>query len=70
MAKLTVSAPLLLAALFRDKHPSVDLCGVSLDAARQAVELDIVGPGVPECERVIAIYRVEQFDVQFQPVRG
>lgn len=68
MAKLTVSAPALLGALFRDTHPLVDLSGATFDAARQTVELDIVGPGVPECDRVIAVCRVERFDVQFQPV--
>ncbi|MDN8617865.1 hypothetical protein [Variovorax ginsengisoli] len=67
MAKLEVSVDLLVSALFERSQPNLVVRGASFDAGRNVVELDIVGPGVPECERVVAECHQRSFSVEFKP---
>ena len=67
MAKLQVAPELLIEQLFKGAAPGVRILGASFDPIRHIVELDIEGPGVPETERVSAIFSVERFTVRFEP---
>jgi len=68
MAKLNVSATLVSQALFRgcDKQPVI--CGASWDADWECVVLDIAGDGVPDVDRVVAIFHKRApITVEFKP---
>jgi hypothetical protein len=67
MAKLQVAVPFLVSALFEHSQPHLVVRGVTFDPGRNVVELDIVGPGVPECERVVAECQQRSFSVEFKP---
>lgn len=67
MAKLQVSAELLLDSLFKGQAPGVRLIGASVDPITQTVELDLEGPGVPNADRISAICTAERFTVRFEP---
>lgn len=67
MAKLQVSADLLLESLFKGAAPGLRILSATADPITHVVELDIEGPAVPEVERVSAIVSVERFTVRFEP---
>jgi hypothetical protein len=58
MARLAITAELLLLQLFDGKVPDVTVHGASFDTARGEVLLDIAGPEVPNVNEVLAIVTV------------
>lgn len=70
MAKLAVSAHLLLDALFGDSVGSEGLAivGAEFDAANEIVSLNIVGPEIPEAGNVRAILTAYRQTVKFEAV--
>ena len=67
MAKLQVSADLLLESLFKGAAPGLRILAASADPITHVVELELEGPSIPEVERVSAICSVERFTVRFEP---
>lgn len=67
MAKLQISGQFLVLALFQGTQQQLVVRGASFDPTREVIELDIVGPGVPECERVVAECHQRNFSVEFKP---
>lgn len=67
MAKLQVAAFLVIDALFKGQAQGVRIIGAAADPVTQVVELEIEGPGVPEVERVSAIFSAARFTVRFEP---
>lgn len=67
MAKLQVAPELLISALFERSQPFLSVRGASFDAQRNVIELDIDGPDVPQCERVVAEIHQRSFHVKFKP---
>lgn len=69
MAKLKVLPEFLVDAMFGDTtpRPDVHIRGVTFDAIRQIVVLDIEGIDVPLTDDVNAIFTVQRKTVEFEP---
>ncbi|OUM00572.1 hypothetical protein [Variovorax sp. JS1663] len=67
MAKLQVSAELLLDSLFKGQAQGMRLIGASVEPITQTIELDLEGPAIPNTDRISAICTVERFTVRFEP---
>jgi hypothetical protein len=60
MAKVFVSADLLAELVFGYTEHRVEIAAVELDESQQVFVFDIVGPGVPDADEVVAIVNVQQ----------
>jgi len=66
MAKLRVSAEVLLQVLFPDRDLLM-LRGAQFDLARGVLILELTGHGVPDVEEIIAEISIERRTTRFVP---